>query len=49
MVELANGGAATFEDYKQQVGYLSALNAVLTLCEELEVQQYGGGEPATES
>ena len=44
---LANGAVPNYEEYKSQVGYITALNDVLDLCEELERDQYGArpGQP----
>jgi hypothetical protein len=38
---LAAGKSLDFADYKQQVGYLEALNDVLDICQELEHERYG--------
>ena len=38
---LANGSAASFEEYKSQVGYLSALKDVLQRCLEIERRKFG--------
>ena len=38
---LANGSAASFEEYKYQVGYLSALKDVLGRCSEIERRKFG--------
>ena len=38
---LASGGARDMEAYREQVGYLSALNDVIRKCQELEQERYG--------
>jgi hypothetical protein len=38
---LINGDALTFEDYKKQIGYIEALNSVLTWAMQIESQMYG--------
>jgi hypothetical protein len=47
MVLLAKGSASSHDDYRQQVGYLEALNDVLGYCEEIEKARYG--EPEKEA
>ncbi len=41
MSSLARGSAISYDDYQSQVGYLSALNDVLSRCEEIEKERYG--------
>lgn len=41
---LAKGGAASFDDYKHEVGFIKALNFVASLCEEVERDLYGHGD-----
>ena len=41
MALVASGNAANYEDYRQQVGYLQALNDVLGFCEDIEKERYG--------
>ena len=38
---LANGSAASFEEYRSQVGYLSALKDVMERCREIERRKFG--------
>jgi hypothetical protein len=42
---LINGDALTFEDYKKQIGYIEALNSVLTWAMQIESQMYGTKSP----
>ena len=48
MSQLAAGSAVTFDDYKNQVGYLQALNDVMGYCEEIEKARYGDPEKEAE-
>lgn len=41
MISLAKGSAIDYGDYQSQVGYLAALNDVLSRCEEIEKERYG--------
>ena len=41
MISLASGGAQTIEAYREQCGYIRALNDVLSKCQELERERYG--------
>lgn len=38
---LASGGARDMETYREQVGYIQALNDVINKCVELERARYG--------
>ena len=38
---LVNGAAATFDAYKEQVGYLQALRDVIEWADAVEADQYG--------
>ena len=40
-ISLASGGAHTFEDYREQVGYIRALLNVIGKCKELELARFG--------
>lgn len=41
MVALAAGASLDYAGYRQQVGYIEALNAVLKHCHEIELDRYG--------
>ena len=46
---LAKGSAGNYEAYREQVGYISALNDVLDKCREIELNIYGNkSKPETE-
>ena len=51
MTALASGSAASFDEYRYQVGYLDALTRVLDVCHDIEKEFYGSrpgeGETAT--
>ena len=44
MVSLANGQALSYEEYRESVGYLRALNDVRQWCNDIESQIYGRRE-----
>ena len=41
MVNLCAGSAVDYGEYQRQVGYLEAMNNVLTVCEEIEKDRHG--------
>ena len=41
MIRLASGGAATIEIYREEVGYIRALQDVLDRCALLEKERFG--------
>lgn len=45
MVQMASGSAANFEHYREQVGYMAALNDVLGWAQEVEQNIYGMRKP----
>lgn len=57
MSALAGGSAtqiigspiSTAERYAAEVSYIKALNDILGVCHEIEVEMYGGGKPAEEN
>ena len=48
VTSLAKGAVPNYEEYKAQVGYITALNDVLDLCEAIERDQYGARPGQTE-
>lgn len=38
---IASGAAKNFEDYKEKIGYIKALNDSLDKCKEIETEMYG--------
>lgn len=42
IVQVANGAARTYDEYKQHVGYISAMNDVLVMSRDIERERYGG-------
>ena len=38
---LGSGSALSYEDYKQQVGYIHALNDMIEWCQKIEIDKYG--------
>ena len=41
MTALASGSAASFDEYRYQVGYIDALTRVLGVCHDIEKEFYG--------
>ena len=41
MVALASGSAADYPSYARQIGYIEAMNVVLSKCQEIETAHYG--------
>ena len=41
MVALASGAVKDWAEYQHEVGYIEALNTVLSVCERLENNRYG--------
>ena len=48
MVKLAEGSAGDFAAYRYQVGYINALNDVLGVCRQIELDRYGS-RPGSEA
>jgi hypothetical protein len=40
--KIVDGATTVAENYAAQVSYLIALNRVLDLCQEIEIERYGG-------
>ena len=45
---IASGHCSSHEEYRQEVGYLQALNDVLGFCEEIEKARYGVKDAVSE-